>query len=293
MELRHIRYFVAVADAGSVSGAARSLLHTSQPSLSRQLLELEDELGIRLFDRRSRGIVLTDAGQVFLEHGRRILKQVEDAAAAAKNTPAILRLGVLPGLELSILPRLMELANGYSADADIRVISASSPRIIDELRTGNLDMAFMRQDEDAADIHFEIAGYHHVMVFLREDHPLAAKAQLDYADLIDEIYVSVGRRSAPALRSAIDAWAQQKDLSLIPVHAAANIASALSLILSVGGFSLLPEYAARLLLNGVVTRPLVEGPIPIPLMIGHRPKNPFRSKDLMEAIRTAWSANFV
>ncbi|WP_371262418.1 hypothetical protein [Sphingobium sp. AP50] len=65
-------------------------------------------------------------------------------------------------------------------------------------------MAFMRQDEDAADIHFEIAGYHHVMVFLREDHPLAAKAQLDYDDLIDEIYVSVGRRSAPALRSAID-----------------------------------------------------------------------------------------
>lgn len=288
MELRHIRYFVAVAEAGSVSGAARSRLHTSQPSLSRQLVELEEELDVRLFDRRSRGIVLTDAGLIFLEHCRHILKQVDDAVEATRKTPPILRLGVLPGLELSILPRLTELAHKYSADADIRVMSASSPRIIDELRAGTLDMAFMRQDEDAPDIHFEVAGHHHVMVFLREDHRLAAKSQLHYADLTTETYVSVGRLSAPTLRAAIDAWAQQEDLSLVAIHTAANIISALSLVLSVGGFSLLPEYAARLLLPGVVTRPLVGGPVPIPLMIGHRPKNPSRSKGLMAAVRAGW-----
>lgn len=196
MELRHIRYFVAVAESGSVSTAARSRLHTSQPSLSRQLLELEDELGVKLFERRSRGVVLTDPGLVFLERSRRVLKEVDEAAAAARNTPAVLRLGVLPGLELSTLPRVVELARQQSPDAEIRVMSASSPRLIEELRAGNIDMAFMRQDEDAVDIHFEIAGYHGITAFLRDDHALAAKPELIFEDLIDQTYVSVGRRSA-------------------------------------------------------------------------------------------------
>lgn len=288
MELRHIRYFVAVAEAGSVSTAARSTLHTSQPSLSRQLIELEDELGVRLFERRSRGVVLTDPGLVFLERGRRLLKEVEDAAAAARNTPAVLRLGVLPGLELTTLPRVIKLARRHSSDAEIRVMSASSPRLIEELRAGNLDMAFMRQDENAVDIHFEIASSHGVIGFLRDDHVLAAKSELLFEDLIGQTYVSVGSRSAPTLRAAIDAWAQRKDLPLLPIHTAANIASALSLILTVGGFSLLPEYAEQLLLPHVITRPLVDGPPPIPLMIGHRPKNPSRSKKLMDAVREGW-----
>ena len=102
--------------------------------------------------------------------------------------------------------------------------------------------------------------------------------------------MSVGRRSAPALRVAIDAWAQRKDLPLRPVHTAANIASALSLILTVGGFSLLPKYADQLLLPRVITRPLVDGPSPIPLMIGYRPKNASRSRHLMEAVRKGWRA---
>ena len=290
MELRHIRYFVAVAESGSVSTAARSRLHTSQPSLSRQLLELEEELGVKLFERRSRGVVLTDPGLVFLERSRRVLKEVDDAAAAARNTPAVLRLGVLPGLELSTLPRVVELARKHSPEAEIRVMSASSPRLIEELRAGNIDMAFMRQDEDAVDIHFEIAGYHGLTAFLRDDHALAAKPELVFEDLIDQTYVSVGRRSAPALRVAIDAWAQRKDLPLRPVHTAANIASALSLILTVGGFSLLPKYADQLLLPRVITRPLVDGPSPIPLMIGDRPKNASRSRHLMEAVRKGWRA---
>ena len=91
-------------------------------------------------------------------------------------------------------------------------------------------------------------------------------------------------------RVAIDAWAQRKDLPLRPVHTAANIASALSLILTVGGFSLLPKYADQLLLPRVITRPLVDGPSPIPLMIGYRPKNASRSRHLMEAVRKGWRA---
>src|SRR5260370_19225926 len=85
MELRHIRYFVAVADVGNLTVAAEQRLHTSQPSLSRQIRDLEDEVGVRLLTRRARGIDLTPAGRAFLDHARSVLSQVEAAAEAARR----------------------------------------------------------------------------------------------------------------------------------------------------------------------------------------------------------------
>src|ERR1700726_1325508 len=85
MELRHLRYLVAVAGAGSLTVAAEQTLHTSQPSLSRQIRDLEDEVGARLLTRRARGIELTPAGRAFLELARVVLSQVEAAAEAVRR----------------------------------------------------------------------------------------------------------------------------------------------------------------------------------------------------------------
>src|ERR1700687_4294285 len=85
MELRHLRYFVAVADAGSLTVAAQRMLHTSQPSLSRQIRDLEDEVGAELLTRRARGIELTAAGRAFLDHARSVLSQVEAAGETARR----------------------------------------------------------------------------------------------------------------------------------------------------------------------------------------------------------------
>jgi len=85
MELRHLRYFVAVAEEGSLSVAAQKRLHTAQPSLSRQIHDLELELGVQLFVRGPRGIDLTPSGRVFLDHARVALLQVEAAAEAARR----------------------------------------------------------------------------------------------------------------------------------------------------------------------------------------------------------------
>src|SRR6202047_3447 len=85
MELRHLRYFVAVADEKSITVAAKRRLHTAQPSLSRQMRELETEVGAELMTRRARGIELTAAGKVFLDHARLALAQVEAAAAGARR----------------------------------------------------------------------------------------------------------------------------------------------------------------------------------------------------------------
>src|SRR5260370_37885148 len=86
MELRHLRYFVAVAEAGSLTVAAEQRLHTSQPSLSRQIRDLESELGVQLLTRRPRGIELTPAGRTFLDHARLVLSQV---GAASETAPTV------------------------------------------------------------------------------------------------------------------------------------------------------------------------------------------------------------
>src|ERR1700749_197581 len=85
MELRHLRYFVAVAEEGSLTLAAERRLHTVQPSLSRQIRDLEDEVGVPLLARSVRGVELTAAGRVFLDHARLVLGQAEVAVGAARR----------------------------------------------------------------------------------------------------------------------------------------------------------------------------------------------------------------
>src|ERR1700742_153000 len=108
MELRHLRYFIAVAEEGSLTVAAEKRLHTAQPSLSRQMRDLELEIGVPLMLRGARGIELTAAGRVFLDHARIALLQVEAAGEAARHAaePAksSFAIGFLTGYEMDWLP---------------------------------------------------------------------------------------------------------------------------------------------------------------------------------------------
>ena len=97
MELRHLRYFIAVAEEGSFSNAAERRLHTAQPSLSRQIRDLELEVGVKLLERKARGIGLTAAGQVFLDHARLVLMQLDAAGEAARRAEQPERPGFVVG----------------------------------------------------------------------------------------------------------------------------------------------------------------------------------------------------
>src|ERR1700732_4349177 len=113
VELRHLRYFVAVAEAGSLTVAAEQTLHTSQPSLSRQIRDLEDEVGTQLLARNARGIELTPAGRAFLDHARSVLSQVEAAGEAARRgapppKPCFSR-GFLTGHELTWMSEALQI----------------------------------------------------------------------------------------------------------------------------------------------------------------------------------------
>ena len=113
MELRHLRYFIAVAEEGSLTLAAAKRLHTAQPSLSRQIRDLEYEVGVELMSRSVHGIELTAAGRAFLDHARLALAQVEAAIEVARRAahPAkpTFALGFLTGQEMDWLPQAMRI----------------------------------------------------------------------------------------------------------------------------------------------------------------------------------------
>jgi LysR family hca operon transcriptional activator len=288
LELRHLRYFVAVAEEGSISEAARTRLHTAQPSLGRQLRELEGEVGVQLLERRPRGIVLTQSGMRFLEHCREILAHIDEAVNDTRGARTVLRVGSLPGLEPEVLPRLTQLAQTHAPGVEVRIVSGPSPGLVEQLRAGELDMALMRQVEDATDLHFDRVGSHRIVVVLPADHGLAGKDAVFFEDLRDQTYIAVSRRAAPAVRSAVDGWCQQQGLTLTPSHSADNIASGIALILTTRGFSLMPDYAGPLIPPEVIVRPLVDEPHPIPLVIAYRPKNPTPARFLVKAITADW-----
>ena len=124
MDLRHLRYFVAVAEVGSLHVAAEKRLHTAQPSLSRQMRDLEAELGCNLMTRSTRGGELTAAGRIFLDHARVILLQVEAAGEAARRAAAPPRtdfvLGFLTGHEFDWLPSIMSILHDELPDTEVR-----------------------------------------------------------------------------------------------------------------------------------------------------------------------------
>jgi LysR family hca operon transcriptional activator len=150
MELRHLRYFVAVADAGSLTVAAQRMLHTSQPSLSRQIRDLEDEVGAELLTRRARGIDLTPAGRAFLDHARSVLSQVEAASEAARRVarPAkpCFTMGFLTGHELTWMPEALRILRDELPNIDVMISSQYSPLLADGLSKGKIDAAFLRRE---------------------------------------------------------------------------------------------------------------------------------------------------
>src|ERR1700681_4506755 len=131
IELRHLRYFVAVAEAGSLTVAAQRKLFTSQPSLSRQIRDLEDQVGVELLTRSARGVELTPAGRAFLDHARLALAQVDAAREAARRAAQpekqTFALGFLTGEEMDWLPEAMRILLDELPNIEVTVSRRYSP----------------------------------------------------------------------------------------------------------------------------------------------------------------------
>ncbi|WP_111931128.1 LysR family transcriptional regulator [Paraburkholderia bryophila] len=275
MELRHLRYFVAVAETGSLTVAAERRLHTSQPSLSRQIRDLEDEVGAALFIRSARGVELTAAGKAFLDHARLALTQVDAATEAARRAsrPAkqVFALGFLTGQEMTWLPRAMQVLRDELPNIDVTVSSHYSPDLADALARGKLDLAFLRT-EPGFDLDYKVVYREKLVVLMPSDHRLTARATIRPADFVGETFIMASNK-AKVLHDVIERYLRESGVTLTPEHGVDNLAMAMSLVASTRGLALMPEYANNLLPWSVVSRPL-EGDAPcVDLAIGYSRAN--------------------
>ena len=276
MELRHLRYFVAVAEEGSLTVAAERRLHTSQPSLSRQIRDLEDEVGAQLMIRGARGIELTAAGRVFLDHARLALAQVEAAGEGARRAaePAkqSFALGFLTGQEIDWLPEAIRLLRDELPNLEITISSQYSPELAGALVRGKLDVAFLRPETQATGLAFKLVTKEPLVVVLPADHRLASLEAINPQDIAGETFIGVSD-TAPVLRVVIDDYLRRSGVDIRPDHEVDHLAMAMSLVASTRGVALLPAYAQKMLPSSVISRPL-RGDVPtIDLVVGYSKMN--------------------
>jgi len=275
MELRHLRYFVAVAEEGSLTVAAQKRLHTAQPSLSRQIHDLELELGVELLIRGPRGIELTASGRVFLDHARVALLQVEAAGEAARRAAqparASFAIGFLTGYEMDWLPAVMGILRAELPSTEVVIHSQDSPDLAADLIRGKIDLAFLRPEKQVPGLKFRPLRKDPLIVLMPRDHALTARSSIRLQDIAGQTFIGVSPIRAPTVWAVINDYV--KPVGVKPEHQAENLAMAISLVASTGGISLLPLYAQNLLPKTVVSRPIQGAPPMVDLVLGYNEAN--------------------
>jgi len=257
--------------------AAEQRLHTAQPSLSRQIRDLETELGVTLLIRGARGIELTPAGKVFLDHARMVFLQVEAAAEAARRAAeppnTSFTIGFLSGYEVDWLPPVVSILREELPDIEVVIKSQESPNLAAALIRGRIDVAFLRPETQAAGLVYRLLRKDPLIVVMPADHRLAAQESVSPNDIVGETLIGVPAWNAPQLRAVTERYAAQTGIDLTPDHEMLNMSMGFSLVASTGGVALMPLYARNLMPNSVVCRPIRGAPPMIDLVLGYNEAN--------------------
>jgi DNA-binding transcriptional LysR family regulator len=203
MELRHLRYFLAVGEDQHYGRASRRL-GVAQPALSRQIQDLEKEIGFKLFDRLPRGVKLSAAGELFMEDARRILREVGEATAraarVARGQSGTLRVGFAENASWhGVAPDSFRRFRQQQPDVDLQLQPASSLEQVDAIRSGSLDAGFVNFMPKAdPDLDQLIVGRQHVELAAPKRHPVTRLQNLRLRDLTDAPFIWFPRRASPA-----------------------------------------------------------------------------------------------
>jgi DNA-binding transcriptional LysR family regulator len=203
MELRHLRYFVAVAETENVSRAALKL-HVSQPALSRQIRDLEDEIGFCLLERTAKSVRLTDAGHAFLNDARTLLQQVDEAIkkarAIASAEPTELKVGYSPAATTRILPPILRAYQGAMPEVHVKLHDWSNETNVAGLRDGRLNLAFVVRPPKAAfleGIRFEELIRERICLAVPPHHAFAARRIVSLTEAAGQPFIGLTREEYP------------------------------------------------------------------------------------------------
>ena len=260
MNLRHLRYFVAVAEELHF-GRAAARVHIAQPPLSRQIKDLENELGVRLFDRNRQGVALTAAGGIFLGEIRQVLEQLSYAAAAARRADrgeiGTLRIGYVGSVVYSGLPQIVRAFRKRYPGVEVRLHEMSPTMQIEALIANRIDVSFARGPVDEPTLNVQTVLDEALVAALPSDHPLRTMAQLGIGMLAREPFVATARARGPGYHDHIISLC--RSAGFVPrVLQEGSHFDVLSLVAAGIGVAIVPTSLRGIRHGDVVYRPLRE-----------------------------------
>lgn len=286
MELRHLRYFVAAAEALNISQAAKHL-HVSQPPLSRQIRDLEQEIGTTLFDRNHKKLRLTPAGQYFLEEAKKILSQAKlaakSAAAAGRGQAGKVTIAFLSPLGGLFLPRILRSFRQKFPLVDVDLVEMVPREQLEALLDSQIDLAFVAAGEvqSSSDLAFEPVMEVGLLVALAADHRLAKLRRIPLPKLEEEKFIILKRSAAPATHDFLLRLCRSSGFEPNVVKQSDSARNILDLVAAGIGVSIVPEHFQRFP-SDVVLRRLTPKPPSIPLSMVWRKND---TSPTLEALR--------
>jgi DNA-binding transcriptional LysR family regulator len=293
MELRHLRYFVAVAEEQNVTRAAVKL-HVSQPTISRQIRDLEDELGIALFERGAKAVRLTEAGRVFLTEARTLLQRAEAAMQRAKAVAGgkcgEIHVGYAPSLAVELLPRTLRCLQESNPDVRVQLHDLSTQEMLLGLKDGKLHVALIVQvsPKALAGLVFEKLQSQAVCVALHPGHPLARARKVGLEQVANERLIAFTLADYPEHQAWIGGLFAPLNRSPQIVEEHDSITSLIAAVESGRGVAVIAQPLNGLASPRLKIRPLQPAPPPLGVGIAYCKK--FRSRltdNFIDAARRA------
>ncbi len=245
MEFRQLRYFVAVAEAGTISRAA-DRCQVTQPSLSQQIMKLEDELGVQLLDRLGRGVALTDAGRALLPRARQIVAQVQEIETSLRTDldegRSRLAVGAIPTMAPYLVPTIIAQLRHEFPQCEIIVREDLTQHLVEAIADNELDIAIMSAPIEHELIDLEVVGREALLVVAPHEHPLCAEGEIALADLRDQPAVTL--HEMHCLGKQITDFCEAKRLSRNVVCRMTQIETLLEFVRLGLGVSIVPAMVA-------------------------------------------------
>ncbi|HTV61578.1 MAG TPA: LysR substrate-binding domain-containing protein [Verrucomicrobiae bacterium] len=246
MELRHLRYFIAAAEQENVSRAALKL-HVSQPGVSRQIHDLEDELGFQLFERSAKSLKLTRAGKVFLTEARAVLQRADDAVknagAVAAQIGGELHVGYAPSLTVKILPQALRVFQEKYPKVRVALHDLSTEEMLAGLREGKLQVALTAPPKAKFphNLDFKLLARYTMSIAVAPKHPLAGLKSITLAQLADQPLVGYSRDEYPDYHAHLERIFEPVGRLPRVVEEHDGVASIIAAVESGRGFALVPD----------------------------------------------------
>jgi DNA-binding transcriptional LysR family regulator len=261
VELRHLRYFVALAEELHF-GRAAEYLHIVQPALSKQISALEHELGVKLFERNKRHVELTEAGAAFFADALDVLEQaglaVERARAVGRGESGVLVVGFIPPALNSVLPAALRAYRDRYPNVRMVLRECTNRAALEGVITDRMHIAFVRLPFEPRGLRFETVYEEPVVLAIPEGHRLARYDAVPMAELRDEALVMIPRAQERELHDYYVALCQDAGFSPRIVHEVTTTLVAVGLVASGVGIAFVPESTGVMHRDGMVYRPLCD-----------------------------------